>query len=435
MTLRILRAVRRGGMVAVGMVMVMGSAASISSCSWLHFGQDETYDYRKAKVRQQPLDVPPDLSPLPKEERFQLPVGATSAATSGASSAAGAGAASGTGAGAGTAPAAALAAAPAGLVVAPPPAGAHIVRVGNQRWLAVDATPEVAYATVKELWSGMGLAIAVDEPLVGLLETGWSEYRPDVKEDIVRSGLQRVLGAFTSSGERNKYRARIERTAANTAEITITHRGLEEVFTSPANDSTKWQARKPDPELEAVMLQRLALRFVPAHALRVAVAPEVAPAAPAVVPAAGAALSAPVAPTTAAAATEPAAVSVSAPRVHKVTVGGTVTLQMEDTLEHTYRKVGAALDRLGFTIESRSREKGQYAVRYLDPEYEASEREKKNWWDRIFNSEAKIPEQQFQIVASASGPLTVIEVQDKDGRADGSATSRHILDQLLEQLH
>src|SRR5450631_1184659 len=68
----------------------------------------------------------------------------------------------------------------------------------------------------------------------------------------------------------------------------------------PPNDSTKWQARKPDPELEAVMLQRLALRFGPAHALRVAVAPEVAPAAPAVVPAAGAALSAPVAPTTAA---------------------------------------------------------------------------------------------------------------------------------------
>jgi outer membrane protein assembly factor BamC len=311
-------------------------------------------------------------------------------------------------------------------IVAPAVPGARIVRDGDQRWLEVNASPELAYSTIKEMWTGMGYKIEVDEPALGLVETNWSEVRPEVKEDALRNGLHRVFGAFDSNGERNKFRARIERTPGNTSIITITNKELEEVYDSPAKDSTKWQYHAPDPELEAAMLQRLALHFMPVQPFAVAVAP-------AALPAAGA----PAAPASAPAATQPApAVQESSinPGVHKVTAAGVVSLQVEDSLERTWRRVGIALDRGGFTVEDRRRDKGSYSVRYLDPDYEQAERERKSWWDKIFNSDAKVPEQQFQIVMSANGAITAVEIQDKDGKPDSSDTAKHILDQIMEQL-
>jgi len=396
------------------LVLGMAALAALSACSalsWFHFGEkDETYDYRKVKTRNQPLEVPPDLTPLAKDDRFNVP------AANGASAASAAPAAAPGSAVVAASAAAAAAPGPTGLAVAPTVAAAHIVRDGNQRWLAIDVSPEVAYATVRDLLVSMGYKIEKDEPAVGVLETEWSETRPTVKEDALRNGLHRLLGAFDSNGERNKFRARVERTPANTAEVTITHSGLEEVFTSPAKDTTSWQARPSDPELEAIMLQRLALRF--AAVQPVAVAPSAG------APGASASVSA-----------VPADTAGPAPsRVHKVTAGGVFTLQVEDSLEHTWRRVGIALDRGGFTIEERNREKRVYGVRYLDPEYEASEREKRGWWEKIFNADAKIPAQQFLIAVSANGSITVVEVQDKDGKPDSGATARHILDQLNDQL-
>jgi outer membrane protein assembly factor BamC len=414
----------------MGLAVLGGAVASLGACSWLHFGSsDETYDYRKAKTSQQPLEVPPDLTPLPKDDRFSVPTPGTPAAQKAA--------AAGTAAPAIAAAAAPVAVpgalvAPAGAAVDPAVPAARIVREGNQRWLAVNASPEVAYATVRDVLVSQGFKIEIDEPALGLLETQWAETRPKIDEDAPRNMLKRLLGTFDSNGEQNKFRARIERTAANTAEITITHRGLDEVFTSPQKDTTKWQVRPPDPELEAILLQRVALRFA---AVQPAVAVAVAPA-PVAVAAPAAAT-----PVTAAAAV-PTGVAVPTAaadnRVHKVTAGGAVTLQLEDDLEHTWRRVGIALDRGGFTIEERSREKHQFSVRYLDPEYEASEKEKRGWWDRLFNADAKIPEQEFQIVMAPYGAtpaaITVVEVRDKEGKPDNGPTARHIVDQLMEEL-
>jgi outer membrane protein assembly factor BamC len=424
--LQIWKTARRGAMVGLGLAVVSSAVATLGACSWLHFGeQDETYDYRKAKTRQQPLEVPPDLTPLPKDDRFSVPTaGAAAQKPAAAAGAAPAPAAAPAAAAAGAAPAVAAVAlaAPAGQVVDPSVPAARIVREGNQRWLAVNASPEVAYATVRDVFVSQGFKIEIDDPAVGLLETAWSEARPKVDEDAPRNLLKRLLGSFDSNGEQNKFRARIERTPANTAEITITHRGLDEVFTSPAKDTTKWQARAPDPELEAILLQRVALRFSAVQP-SVAVAPASAPAsAPAAAPAAAPAV--------------PQATMDS--RVHKVTAGGATTLQLEDDLEHTWRRIGIALDRGGFTIEDRSRDKHQYSVRYLDPDYEASEKEKRGWWDRLFNSDAKIPEQQFQIAMAPStagaAPITIVEVRDKDGRPDNGPTAHRIIDQLMEDL-
>jgi len=402
-----------------GIALACGVLAGLGGCSWLHFGeQDEAYDYRKAKTRQEPLEVPPDLSPLPKDDRYSVPTAPAAGAKPGAAAAGTPAAGAAASGPAATVQVATGAVAPAGISVVPTVANARIVRDGNQRWLAVDTSPEIAYATVRDVLVSQGFTIATDEPALGLLETAWSETRPKIGEDAVRGVLQKLLGSFDSNGERNKFRARIERTAANTAEITVSHRGLEEVYTSTQHDTTKWQARAPDPELEAVLLQRIALRFAPVQPQQVAVATTTPAPAAAAAPAPAAAV-----PT-----------QTVESRVHKVNVGGNTTLQLEDDLERSWRRVGIALDRGGFTIEDRSRERHQYTVRYLDPEYEASEKEKRNWWDRLFNSDAKIPEQEFQIVLGANGASTTLEVHDKDGRPDNGATARHIIDQLFDQL-
>jgi len=402
---------RRASLAAITCVLFVGAA--LSGCSWLHFGSDEeTYDYRKAKPRQEPLEVPPDLSQLPKDDRYALPTASGAAKASAANASASTAAATET-SGVGASPQVA----PAGVSVASTVAGARIVRDGNQRWLAVDLSPEVAYVTIKDLWTSLGYKIAVDEPRLGVLETDWAESHPMIEQDALRNALHRVFGSYDSNGERNKYRARIDRTEKNTSEITISHRAMEEVFTSPMRETTKWQAVPPRPELEAEMLQRVALRFASAAPLQVAVAPSSSVAA--------------------ASAMAPASVpetTVPDSRVHKVTVDGLVTLQVEDSLDRTWRRVGIALDRGGFTVEERIRDKNTYAVRYLDPDYEAREREKKGWWDRIFNADAKIPEQQFRIVMSTNGPTTAVEVQDRDGKPDAGTTAVRILDQIMEQL-
>ena len=138
---------------------------------------------------------------------------------------------------------------------------------------------------------------------------------------------------------------------------------------------------------------------------------------------------------TPAAAPAVAAAATPAPDLaHKVTTDGVLTLQVEDTVEHVWRRVGVALDRLGFTIEDRQRDKRVYVVRYLDPDYEISEREKRSWWSKMFNADARVPEQQFRISVVSKDKLSVVQVLDRDGRPDASPTAPHIIDQLFGQL-
>ena len=404
--------VRRGLAVAVAVSALLPMAG----CSWLHFGtQDEdTYDYRKAKPRQLPLEVPPDLSQLPRDDRFTLPATAANGKSTDTGKPASASAT-------GTAPVvnAAVAAqtAPAGLAVAPESVSAHLVRSGSERWLSVTVSPELAYSTLRDLWVSMGFTLVRDEPAIGLLETDWQENRPVVNEDGLRNALHRAFGAFDSTGERLRYRARFE---ATTTEITITERGMVEELQGAFKDTSKWQLEPPNPDLEIEMLRRLMQRLAPAQTAAVAVATADTGASSASTPAA--------APAVAAAATP-------APDLaHKVTTDGVLTLQVEDTVEHVWRRVGVALDRLGFTIEDRQRDKRVYVVRYLDPDYEISEREKRSWWSKMFNADARVPEQQFRISVVSKDKLSVVQVLDRDGRPDASPTAPHIIDQLFGQL-
>jgi outer membrane protein assembly factor BamC len=114
--------------------------------------------------------------------------------------------------------------------------------------------------------------------------------------------------------------------------------------------------------------------------------------------------------------------------------GGEARVVIDEPFDRAWRRVGLALDRGGFTVEDRDRAKGIYFVRYLDPEYEAQQRERQGVLSRIFGREAKIDAQQFRIVVAASGGGAEVRVLDRDGKPESGATGAKILAQLTEQL-
>jgi outer membrane protein assembly factor BamC len=363
-------------------------AVALAGCGL--FGSKTQTDpggYQSEATHQGPLEVPPDLAALPKDEHFAFPdqgVSANALRAAGSS--------------------------PSQLVA---PAGTHarLMRDGAQRWLAVDLPPEKVYQIVKDFWPSVGMKVQVDEPLLGIVETDWEEKHPNVPTGIIQSALNMVLQSVTSTGLKDQYRTRIERTPTNTSEIFITHRGLEEVYSSNDKSTTIWQPRARDPELEAEMLQRLLLRFegVDAAAMTVAKAADKAPVAKE-------------------AATALPAIS------HVVKKGSESHLEVDEPFDRAWRRVGLALDRGGFTVEDRDRTKGLYYVRYVDPDYVTRQRDKRGFFARVFGSDPKVEAQQFRVALLTEGERTSVSVQDKDGHpADGSAGDR-ILKQLDEQM-
>jgi len=129
---------------------------------------------------------------------------------------------------------------------------------------------EKAYQVVKDFWPSVGLKLELDQPAAGHRGDGLAGKAPKVPTGLIQRTLNLVLESVTSTGEKDQYRTRIERTPTDTSEIFITHRGLEEVYSSNDKVSTVWQPRPRDPELEAEMLQRLLLRFEAGEAASVA---------------------------------------------------------------------------------------------------------------------------------------------------------------------
>jgi outer membrane protein assembly factor BamC len=299
---------------------------------------------------------------------------------------------------------------------------AKIERQGNQRWLAVNLPPERAWPVLVEFWPSVGLQVERSDASAGILETVWAENRAKLPQDIIRRTLGRVLDSAYSTGEMDKYRARVERTPEGTSEIYVSHRGMIEVYTTAAQDQTRWQPRPSDPELEAEILQRLLVRFD-------------ASAKPATTTAA-----APAAPAGAAPAAAAGAASTAAPpapqlaRVVKGADGRSERLEVDDGFDRAWRRVGLALDRGSFTVEDRNRAKGIYFVRYLDPEYEAKKKSEQGFFSKLL-SEKPVPALQYRVVVTGQATdRTVVTVLSADGAPERSPAGDRILALLNDQL-
>jgi outer membrane protein assembly factor BamC len=63
----------------------------------------------------------------------------------------------------------------------------------------------------------------------GTMETDWAENRAKIPQDFIRNTIGKVFDSLYSTGERDKFRTRLERNADGSTEIYISHRGAEEV--------------------------------------------------------------------------------------------------------------------------------------------------------------------------------------------------------------
>jgi outer membrane protein assembly factor BamC len=395
--------------------VVLAAAALLAGCTVTNPISDKI-DYRSAQPTRQALDVPPELTALPPSDRFAVP-GATASASQVTVQRPAAGGASAT-------------------PVVITTQVARIERAGQQRWLAVDLPPEQVYPVVRDFWPSIGLTLERDDPALGIFETGWSENRAKIPQDIIRRTIGRVFDQMWSTGERDRYRTRLERTQKNTTEIFVSHRGMEEVFTSSSKDATTWQPRASDPELEAEMLQRLLLRFAPNAGQATTVAAEptstgrpAAAATPGAAPAAAAATGAAAAPSEGQTQAQTQTV-----RLVRGDGGRAQRVEIDEPFDRAWRRVGLGLDRGAFTVEDRDRANGVFFVRYLDPEVEAKQRGQQGMFSKLFGSDPKIVAPQYRVVVASSGSGSVVTVLDKDGKPESSPIGDRILTLLSQQL-
>ncbi|BBO59613.1 lipoprotein [Mycoavidus sp. B2-EB] len=132
----------------------------------------------------------------------------------------------------------------------------------DQRWLVVVGyTPTQLWPLLRAFWSNNGFRLTLDRPEMGLMETDWAENRAQMSNDWLRRTLGQVADKLYSSGMRDRFRMLVEHNANGTTSISITHRGMEEVLIGRFQESSRWQDRARNAELETALLKRLIEQF------------------------------------------------------------------------------------------------------------------------------------------------------------------------------
>ncbi|MCG2582966.1 outer membrane protein assembly factor BamC [Massilia sp. TS11] len=363
------------GLVLSTLVLSLGACNAIGNLV-----EGDKLDYRAAK-KASPLDVPPDLTQLQNDGRYAIPDNTKGIAT-----------ASGyqTQRGNVATPAAA-----SGSIGPVNSEAMRIERAGDKRWLVVKQSPEALWPQLKQFWNDAGFTLIQENATTGTMETDWAENRAKIPQDFIRSTLGKVFDGLYSSGERDKFRTRLERNPDGSTEIYISHRGAQEVVVGSQHDQTQWTLRPNDPGLEAAFLARLMARLSGADKK-----------------------------------TAEAAVAAAQPAPEAAKLVGS-TVELAESFDRAWRRVGLALDRAGFTVEDRDRNEGVYFVRYVDPDAKEP-----GFFAKLFSSEKDKEAQKYRILvkANAAGSASVVSVQTKDGKAEEGVIGKKIISTLNEQL-
>lgn len=355
-------------------------ALSLSACSTVgELISGDKIDYKASGSKTAPaLDIPPDLTQLSRDSRFNVPGASVTA--------------SGFQAGQGSAVQAGV----------PTAAGSigdiRVERAGNQRWLVVKRAPDKLWDPVREFWQESGFLLNIEDAKLGIMETDFAENRAKLPQDLLRRTLGKVFDGMYSTGERDKFRTRLELTPEGHTEIYVSHRGMVETVTGGAGSgtSTVWQPRPADAELEAEFLRRLMVRLG----------------------------------TTQEQARQ--AMPASAQSVARVgSAGEQPVLLIEESFDRAWRRVGLSLDRTGFTVEDRDRSQGVYFVRYVNP---ATDSKDQGLFARWFSSSKAPAPIKYRIAVRSEANRSTVSVLNEQGQADASPNAKRIVQVLADDL-
>jgi outer membrane protein assembly factor BamC len=365
--------------------LAAAAVLAVCGCSTVDgFFQGDKVDYKSQSAKTAPLEVPPDLTQLQRDGRFTPASGTVSASSYQTSGAA----------------ATAAVAVVAG--VAPKTLGEmRVVREGNQRWLVVPMPAEQLWPQLREFWTERGFNLVIDNAPAGVMETDWAENRAKLPQDAVRRNLGRLIDTLYDTGERDRYRTRVERNG-DASEVYISHRGMTEEYSGDRKEYTVWTPRPADPNLEAEFLTRLMVKL----GTKEAVARDVV--------------------------AKPAAAGPARARA----IAGQSSLQVDEGFDRAWRRVGLALDRSGFTVEDRDRAGGLYFVRYADPKTSATNADP-GFFAKLL-SFGKTPDaaapMRYRIALKSEGERTQVSVQNSQGAPESSEVAQRIVSLLIDDL-
>ena len=407
----------------------------LNGCESIPFVDQVTAPDYKATGRSRPLEVPPDLTSATTNDTYAIP-GSTSYSDfkngqkqdNGQSN------------------------------ILPNPEGMKIVKAGAQRWLVVNAPAEKIWPVIRDFWLDMGFAVKKENPETGVMETEWIK-QEDLKVDADKKGpLDKVDAWFDSlaSGtiNRKKFRTRLDQgLQEGTTEIYMTHRSLDGApddgkerirtpwgmvdngFRSEPKNQLESKTDSKDDELDAELLRRLMVKLGVADKK----------------------------------AKEIIAAPINQKRAEiKKEADGSSSLEIQDPFDRAWRRVGLALDIIGFVIEDKDRSNGIYFVKYADVDIDNGPKKKKGVLDSLMfwgdddkkdkqdkdtsqnkdkplseklkfwggsDKEKTNPEKQYRIkIVSVDNGGSQVVIEYQDGKRNNSSTANRIISLLYDQL-
>ncbi len=404
----------------------------LNGCENIPFVEQVTAPDYKATGRSRPLEVPPDLTSASTNDAYAIP-GSTSYSEFKNSQQQDNGQPK----------------------ILPNPEGMKIVRAGAQRWLVVNAPAEKIWPLIRDFWLDMGFAVKKEDPLTGVMETEWIK-QGDLKADDNKGVLDKFdawLDSLGTSG-RKKFRTRLDRgLQEGTTEIYMTHRSVDPVpddgkervttgygvidtgYRNEAKAQPEAKGDSKDDDLDAELLRRLMVKLGVADKR----------------------------------AKEIIAAPISQKRAEiKKEADGNSSLEIQDPFDRAWRRVGLALDVIGFVIEDKDRSNGIYFIKYADVDIDDSPKKKKGVIDSLMfwsdddkkdkqvkdtsqtkekplserlkfwggsDKEKTNPEKQYRVkIVSIDNGGSQVVIEYQDGKKNNSSTANRIISLLYNQL-
>ncbi|MCD0505350.1 outer membrane protein assembly factor BamC [Bordetella petrii] len=367
---------------AASALMALTLLAGCSDVNEL-LGNEESVDYKSTK-RGEPLSIPPDLTQASSDPRYRAPASGSTTYSQyqqqGQQQ---------------------VASASQNSNVLPQRTDMRVERDGDLRWLVVERPPEEVFPKVVDFWTDTGFSVSTNNPKAGLVETNWAENRAKIPESWLRQALGSILDTAWDSGEREKFRTRVER-VSNHTEIYISHQQMLEKRVGVDDGQVQWEHGKEDPGLNAAMLARLMVYLGTDvdNARKLVAQAEASPQAPAV--------------------------------QQDVQANGAM-LVVNESFDRAWRRVGVALDSGGFAVDDRDRSAGEYFVRYVDTDTGAQQ-DQPGFFSRLFSGDKQAQAAQYRIHLTQGGAATEVTVLDSTGQRDNSATAQRLLSVLKDKM-
>jgi outer membrane protein assembly factor BamC len=379
--------------------MLGAGAAVLAACA----SKEKKHEYETSPGQRSALEIPPDLTKPKTDGAIVVPDAATQPPPEAGASADPAPATKGDVIIGEPAPSSARSSRPGtvGEDVLPASDNIRLERAGGQRWLVVNAPPAQVWDMAREFLVAKDFKIVKASRETGIMETDWSESKPLVGTSFQKA-MTKALGSKYSNSFRDRYRVRLERgKTPDTTEVYISHSGMEEVVASKGTDivETRWQGRPNDPGLEAELLTQFLVHagVKGARAQAIVNAPAPAPA-------------------------DEAALHIA---------GDKVSLQLRDTLDSAWKRVGLALDRVGWVVEDRTTDAHTYRVRQVD----VVEPKKQKGFLGLFGDDEPVEKRrEFLVALTENANLVEVTLRDASGVPVARKEAQPLMELLYGQL-